>query len=179
MRKLLTILASCALFAAPVALHADTLLIGQLSIHGSLTNTGTALDFVSGVTGTGTQTGSFATLVTDGQGVFTNNPILTYSPSYAPGSEVFTIGSLTISLESFMPTSAGMFDGTAILSAAGFLDTNATFSFTAPLGKGPVDFLTTISAVPAPAVPEPSTVALLGTGILSLAITARRKLFHA
>jgi len=175
MRRLLTLLALVAMLAAPTAMHADTILNGQFSIQGTLINTGTTLNFAQVGTGFGTQTGSFATLLSDNQGV-TGAPVLTYSPFYIPGSEVLTTGSLTVDLETFVETAAGVFSGTAVLSAPGFLDTNATFSLTAPMDKGPVMFSATVATPATPAVPEPATFALLGTGILGLAGAVRRKL---
>jgi len=176
MRKLLTLIASVAMLIAP-AMHADTLLTGQFTIEGTLIDSGTTLDFILASTGSGTQTGSFATLLSDNEAI-TGATILTYSPTYTPGSEVLTIGSLTADLETFAETGSGVFDGTALLSAPGFLDTDATVSLTEELDKGPVTFSAIVTAVPAPSVPEPSSFALFGAGILGLAGVMRRKFFH-
>ena len=173
MRRLLTLLALVAMLTAPAAMHADSILTGQFSLQGTLTNTGSALIIGATTTGVGTQTGSFATLLNDNSGV-SGNPTLVYSPAYIPGSEVFTVGSLTVDLETLVETAAGVFNGTALMSAPGFLDTDATITITAPLDKGPVMFSATTVATPA--VPEPATFALLGTGILGLAGAVRRKL---
>src|ERR1700722_10276229 len=72
MRKLLTLLASCALLVAPAAMHADTIMTGQFSIQGTLTDTGTSLFIPAAETGLLTQTGSFATLLSDNEGVLGN-----------------------------------------------------------------------------------------------------------
>jgi len=179
MRKLLTLIASAAMLTAP-AMHADSLMTGQFTIQGTLIDSGTTLDFITASTGSGTQTGSFATLLSDNEAI-TGATTLTYSPTYTPDSEVLTIGSLTADLQTFAETSpgSGVFDGTALLSASGFLDTDANVSLTEEQDKGTVMFSAIVTAAPAPSVPEPSTFAPYGTGILGLAAVMRWKFFHA
>jgi PEP-CTERM motif len=164
-----------ALASSTLAAHADTM-TGQFSLQGTLINTGTALNFSIVETGAGTQTGSFTTLLSDNELVI-GNPVLTYSPTYTPGSEVFVIGSLTVDLETFAETAAGLFSGTALLSAPGFTNTDAIVSLTTQLNSGPVTFSAT-AVTPSPSVPEPSTFVLLGTGILGLAGVVRLKFLH-
>jgi hypothetical protein len=170
----LLVAATISLLALSIpAAHADSM-TGQFSIQGTLIDTGSALDFSSAETGVGTQTGSFTTILTDNEAV-SGNPTLTYSPAYVPDSEVFTVGSLTIDLKSFQEDSPGVFSGVALLSAAGFTDTDADVSLTTQLDKGPVTFSATTTV---PSVPEPATFSLLGIGILGMATAVRRK-FHA
>lgn len=171
------------LIAAPTALHADTMMTGQFSIQGTVQNVGTTLEFVpsSLATGVGTQTGTFALLLTDGEGISNGNANVGYGP-YVPGSAFFVVGPLTATLETLTETTeiigketVLVFSGVADLTAPGFLDTTASFSFnTPPSGLAP--FVATAVVPTPPAVPEPSSLALFGTGILTLAGLASRKL---
>ena len=176
MRKFLTVLASCAILAAPAAMHADTMMTGQFSIQGTLTDTGTSLLISSAVIESGTQTGSFATLLSDGEGVFGTSPSISYT-SYMSGDEMLFVGPLTADLESFTKTGTGVFAGTVLLSAAGFDNTTANFVLTTTEDKGGSDEYTAVTTIPS-SVPEPSTLALLGTGILGLASMVRSKLLQ-
>jgi hypothetical protein len=164
------------MLAAPVAMHADTMMSGQFTIQGMLTDTGTSLLISSAVTGTGTQTGSFATLLNDGQGVFGTSPSISYT-SYMSGDEMLFVGPLTADLESFTETSSGVFAGTVLLSSAGFDDTTANFVLTTTEDKGGSSEYTAVTTIPS-SVPEPSTLALFGTGILGLASVVRSKLLR-
>jgi hypothetical protein len=181
LRNLIKSLSLAVALIAPVALHA-TPLTGQFSIDGTVTNTGTVLNFVPGTAavGTGTQTGSFASLLTAGQLLTSGPATINYTP-YVPGSAVFTVGSLTATLESLVATNFSLggatitaFVGDALFTAAGFDTTAGTISFSTQ-GSGPVTFSATGLAT-ASQVPEPSTLALFGTGALGLAGLVSRKL---
>lgn len=177
MRKLFTLLAAVALLAAPAIMHADTIMTGQFETLGLVTDTGTSLVFSSGVAGSGTQTGSFISLIGDGEGVFATNPTISYT-SYVPDSDTLYIGSLVADLQSFSQTAPGVFSGTFLLSAPGFDDATANLVLTVSEDKGGAAPYTSVATIP-PSVPEPSTLALLGTGILGLAGVVRSKLLRA
>jgi hypothetical protein len=169
---------AAALILAPIALHADTLMTGQFVITGTVQNVGTTLEFDPPTlfTGTGTQTGTFATLLTDHLGFSGGTVNITYNP-YTPDSAFFFIGPLTIMLDTLNETTVGStldFSGVATLSAAGFLNTLANYSFNT-LASGPSTFTATAIVPTAPSVPEPSSLALLGSGALGLAGFAATK----
>jgi hypothetical protein len=172
----LTVVAATLL--APIALHADTLMTGQFVITGTVTNVGTTLMFDPTTlrTGIGTQTGSFTTLLNDNEGFSGGTQNITYNP-YTPDSAFFTIGELTIVLDTLNETTVGStlnFSGVANLAAAGFLDTLANYSFSTA-ASGPSTFTATTIVPTAPSVPEPSSLALFGTGALGLAGFAATK----
>jgi hypothetical protein len=173
MQRVFTVLTlAAAVILAPIALHADTLMTGQFVITGTVQNVGTTLEFVPSTlfTGTGTQTGTFATLLTDHLGFSGGTVNITYNP-YTPDSAFFFIGPLTVTLDTLNETTVGTtldFSGVATLSATGFLNTLANYSFNT-LATGPSTFTATTIVPTAPSVPEPSSLALLGTGALALA----------
>jgi hypothetical protein len=184
MRNVLgSITLAAALIAAPIALHADTLMTGQFAIQGTVQNVGSTLDFSPGTlsSGSGTQTGSFLALVPDLAPFTAGNPTVAYNP-YTPGSDFFNVGSLTTTVQSLtaVPETIGLqnflvFSGVADLSATGFLDTLANFTFTIP-ASGAAAFSATIITQAAPGlVPEPSSLALFGSGALGLASFTVRK----
>lgn len=167
-----------ALLLAPVALHADTM-NGQFVVHGTVQNVGTTLEFnpATLLTGVGTQTGTFATLLSDNLGFSGGTANIAYNP-YTPDSAFFFIGPLTITLDSLSETTIGStlnFSGVTTLSAAGFTNTlaNLTFSTSA---SGSTLFIATFAGPPVPSpVPEPSSLALFGSGALGLAGFAAKK----
>ena len=185
----LTLVAALAL--APISLHADSIMTGQFSIDGTVTNTVTGgitelvFDGPTLKTGTGTQTGSFSSLLTDGESFSAGSSmIVPYNP-YVPNSAFFTIGSLSVIVESLMEDTEIIngqtvlgFSGMANLSAAGFSDTQAIFTFSTQ-DSGPVTFSATAIADAPPAVPEPSSLALFGTGAFGIAGVLSRKLRRA
>ena len=182
MRKFFSAFVLVAATAAPLALHA-TPITGQFSVEGSVVNTGSSLNFEPGSVFTGPavdQTGAFSVLVP------ANVPI-TVGPSgivFAPYicCTTFTVGSLTTTLETLTYqeiTVNGVplygFGGTALFhdTTGTYSDTTGTFGFSAQQ-SGPVTFSATGMASASP-VPEPSTLALMGSGVLGLAGAVRRK----
>ena len=173
-------IATAALASAPLVLHADPLMTGQFSITGTVENVGTTLMFDAGdiVVGTGTQTGTFLTLLSNGEALTGGTANVPYSP-YTANSSFFAIGgsTLIVTLESLGVSGKGPLDfsGVADLTSSGFADTLADYSFSIP-ASGSTTFTATFTAEAAPpTVPEPSSLALLGSGILGLAGTAVRK----
>ncbi len=186
----LTLVAALAL--APISLHADSFMTGQFSIDGTVTNTVTTAGitelFFDGSTlktGTGTQTGSFSSLLTDGEAFSAGSSIIVPYNPYVPNSAFFTIGSLSVVVNSLIEDTEIIngqtvlgFSGMASLSAPGFANTEANFTFSTQ-DSGPVTFSATAIADAPPTVPEPSSLALLGTGAFGLAGVLSRKLRRA
>jgi hypothetical protein len=167
-----------ALILAPIALHADTLMTGQFVITGTVQNVGTTLDFSPATlfTGTGTQTGTFATLLSDHEGFSGGTVNVTYNP-YSPDSAFFFIGPLTITLDTLNEATVGTvlnFSGVADLSAAGFTNTLANFTFSTQ-ATGPSIFSATTIVPAVTSVPEPSSLALFAIGALGGAAFITRK----
>lgn len=184
MQKLLSSLAILAALAVPTALHADPI-TGQFSITGSsVADDGTTLTFDPNsinVGAAGTLTGSFTSLLTAGETGTITSPI-DYA-SYTPNSAAIVIGSgptaVTFTLASLTEVDSGIFDtftGTGLISTgvAGYDPTEANLYFSTQ-GDGIVTFSATAVTTPS-AVPEPSTLALLGTGFFGIAAFAKRRL---
>jgi hypothetical protein len=176
-RRILQLTLAAAVASAPLVLHADPVMTGQFEITGLVQNLNSSLIFSPGaMTGTGTQTETFATLLTDGEIVSANSGTVVYDPY--PGGFVFSIGGLQVVLDSITGTDEkGMlgFTGVADLSATGFADTLANYSFSIPdTGVNPFSAIFIAEGAP-PTVPEPSSLALLGSGILGLASASVRK----
>ena len=188
MYKLLSSLALVAAFAAPAALHASPIpMSGQFSIQGTVTNDpiNTVLSFVPSTveTGFGTQTGTFATLLTNNEHASAGTPTIDYNP-YVPGSAFLTVGPLTVTIESLTDTittpnghTVFGFSGTADFSAAGYLTTPGSFTFSTQ-DSGPVTFSATAITTSSAVTPEPTSLLLFGTGALGLAGLASRKFSH-
>lgn len=183
MHKFFSSLALVAALTAPAALHAS-MMSGQFSIQGTVINDPTThtLSFLppSIETGYGTQTGSFSTLLTDNEHVPSGTSIIAYGP-YVAGSSYFSVGSMSVIIQSLtestsMPDGHMVygFSGTADFSAPGYDTTPGSFTFSTQ-DAGPVTFSATAVTTGTPAVPEPSSLALFGTGAFGLAGIISRK----
>jgi len=184
MYKLFSSLALMAALATPAALHAS-MMSGQFSIQGTVTNDVAThtLSFLgpSIETGYGTQTGDFTTLLTDNEHVPTGTATIVYGP-YVPGSAFFSVGGVNAVIQSLTESVSKPdghtvygFSGTADFSATGYDTTPGSFTFSTQ-DSGPVTFSATVITTGTPAVPEPSSLALFGTGAFGLAGIVSRKL---
>jgi hypothetical protein len=177
--QILPIVAGLALLTVPALAEPIS---GILSITGS-DKYSNSLDTISFDGGTGevggTSTGSLA--------VFTNTtPVQMYDFSFGtgftPGTEVFsaTEAGTTVAFSLLSETSAitsnGLdINGIGTLTETGYSSTPATFTLTTQNGGqdiNDVSFSATTTATP---TPEPASMTLLGTGLLSRVGLARRK----
>jgi hypothetical protein len=183
-KKLLSSLVILSAMAIAPALHA-TPISGQFSVTGtSVTDSGSALVFSPNSINVGaanTLSGDFTTLLTAGEAGIITSPI-NYA-SYVPGSASLVFGSgsslLTFTLDSIVAEHNGNFGnftgtGTITTGVAGYDPTLANLFFSTQ-GNGSVTFSATAVSNPS-AVPEPSTLMLLGTGLIGAAGALKRRL---
>ncbi|WP_334266114.1 PEP-CTERM sorting domain-containing protein [Edaphobacter sp. HDX4] len=184
MKKILSAFVVLAALAISPALHA-TPITGQFSVTGdAVTDNGTSLVFTPNTISVGaasTLSGDFVTLLTAGELGIITSPI-NYA-SYVPGSAALVFGSgsdlLTFTLNSITSDhvgSFGLFTGMGtITSANSAYDPTLANLYFSTQADGTVTFSATAVSTPS-AVPEPSTLMLLGTGLIGVAGAMKRRL---
>lgn len=183
------IVAALALGFVPFAVaHASPInpISGQFSITGSsISDNGTSLTFTPStivVGASNTISGSFLSLLTAGESGTITSPInyMNYSSQspaqvvFGNGAVDFTITNLTEVTSASNTPNFAIFTGTGMVTSnvAGFASAPASLTFSTQ-GAGDTTFSATVDTISA--VPEPSTLAMLGTGLIGIAGIAKRR----